>query len=64
MGAGTLLLGYDGAPSRLSKGSCAHFDAERPHRLRAEGLATEVLAVAAHRPKGLWALSAGSVARD
>ena len=52
--AGTLLLDYGGASYRLTKGVARHSDAERPHRLSAERVATEVVVVAAHRAKGLW----------
>jgi transcriptional regulator with XRE-family HTH domain len=44
---GTLLLDYDGSIYRVPTGGCAHFDAERPHRLGAESLPCEVLVVAA-----------------
>ncbi len=52
--AGTLVLDYDGRPYRVAAGSCAHFDAEHPHRLGAENVPTEVLVVAAQGPRGLW----------
>jgi transcriptional regulator with XRE-family HTH domain len=51
---GTLVLDYDGQPHRVAAGSCAHFDAERPHRLGAENVPTGVLVVAAQGPRGLW----------
>ncbi len=51
---GTLVLDYDGQRYRTTAGSCAHFDAEHPHRLGAEGMPTEVLVVAAQGPRGLW----------
>ena len=44
---GTLRLEYDGAVYSIGRGSSAHFDSERPHRLGAEGEAAEVLLVAA-----------------
>jgi transcriptional regulator with XRE-family HTH domain len=52
--AGTLLLDYDGQVYRMTEGSCAHFDAERPHRLGAERVPAEVLVVAAQGTSGLW----------
>ncbi|HXR21850.1 MAG TPA: XRE family transcriptional regulator [Acidimicrobiales bacterium] len=52
--SGTLVLDYDGRPYRVAAGSCAHFDAEHPHRLGAENVTTEVLVVAAQGPRGLW----------
>ena len=45
--AGILRLEYDGEVHHLGPGVSAHFDAERPHRLGAEGRSTEVLLVAA-----------------
>jgi transcriptional regulator with XRE-family HTH domain len=51
---GTLVLDYDGRQYRVATGSCAHFDAEHPHRLGAENVPTEVLVVAAQGPRGLW----------
>jgi transcriptional regulator with XRE-family HTH domain len=51
---GTLVLDYDGQPHRIAAGTCAHFDAEHPHRLGAENVPTEVLVVAAQGPRGLW----------
>jgi transcriptional regulator with XRE-family HTH domain len=51
--AGTLLLDYDGQVYRLTEGSCAHFDAERPHRLEAESVPAEVLVVAAQGASAL-----------
>jgi transcriptional regulator with XRE-family HTH domain len=44
---GTLLLDYDGRLYRVPTGSSAHFDADRPHRLGAEALPTEVMVVTA-----------------
>ncbi|MGD0881319.1 MAG: XRE family transcriptional regulator [Acidimicrobiales bacterium] len=51
--AGTLELEYDGETHILEVGQCAHFDADRPHRLAAIGGVTEVLMVAAHETKSL-----------
>ncbi len=53
---GTLLLEYDGVGHSLVAGQCAHFDADRPHRLTAVGEMTEVLMVAAHDSRSLQAL--------
>lgn len=50
---GTLELEYDGDTHVLEAGQCAHFDADRPHRLAAVGGVTEVLMVAAHETKSL-----------
>ncbi len=44
---GILRLEYDGDVHHLGAGVSAHFDAERPHRLGAEGRPAEVLLVAA-----------------
>jgi transcriptional regulator with XRE-family HTH domain len=44
---GVLRLEYDGEVHHLGPGVAAHFDADRPHRLGAEGQAAEVLLVAA-----------------
>ncbi len=44
---GILRLEYDGEVHHLGPGVTAHFDAERPHRLGAEGRPAEVLLVAA-----------------
>jgi transcriptional regulator with XRE-family HTH domain len=44
---GVLRLEYDGEVHQLGPGVAAHFDADRPHRLGAEGQAAEVLLVAA-----------------
>lgn len=44
---GTLTLEYDGTMHEIASGGCAHFDAERPHRLGAVGAPAEVLLVAA-----------------
>ena len=51
---GTLVLDYDGRQRRVPSRSCAHFDAEHPHRLSAENGPTEVFVVAAQGPRGLW----------
>ena len=48
--SGCLRLEFDGDVHLLEAGSSAHFDAERPHRLGAVGLTTEVLVVAADGP--------------
>jgi transcriptional regulator with XRE-family HTH domain len=53
---GTLLLEYDGVEHTLTPGQCAHFDADGPHRLTAEGGVTEILMVAAHDSRSLQAL--------
>jgi transcriptional regulator with XRE-family HTH domain len=45
--SGTLRLEYDGDVHVLGVGTAAHFNAELPHRLGAEGGTTEVLLVAA-----------------
>jgi len=45
--AGILRLEYDGEVHHLGPGVSAHFDAERPHRLGAQGRPAEVLLVAA-----------------
>jgi transcriptional regulator with XRE-family HTH domain len=44
---GVLRLEYDGEVHHLGSGVAAHFDADRPHRLGAEGRVAEVLLVAA-----------------
>jgi transcriptional regulator with XRE-family HTH domain len=44
---GVLRLEFDGEVHHLGPGVAAHFDADRPHRLGAEGRAAEVLLVAA-----------------
>jgi transcriptional regulator with XRE-family HTH domain len=44
---GTLHLEYDGDVHQLAAGSAAHFNAEVPHRLGAEGAPVELLLVAA-----------------
>lgn len=54
--SGTLLLEYDGISHSLASGQCAHFDADRPHRLAAVGGPTEILMVAAHDSRSLQAL--------
>ena len=43
---GVLRLEYDGEVHHLGPGATAHFDAERPHRLGADGQLAEVLLVA------------------
>ena len=48
--SGCLRLEFDGEVHLLEPGSSAHFDAERPHRLGAVGVTTEVLVVAADAP--------------
>jgi mannose-6-phosphate isomerase-like protein (cupin superfamily) len=45
--SGVLRLEYDTAMHLLTPGQSAHFDADRPHRLGAEGGPTEVLLVVA-----------------
>ncbi len=54
--SGTLLLEYDGIGHTLATGQCAHFDADRPHRLAAVGGTTEILMVAAHDSRTLQAV--------
>lgn len=51
---GKLRLEYDGVLHEVPAGACAHFDAERPHRLEAIGRVTEVLIVAAEGSRALW----------
>ena len=48
--AGRLRLEFDGQVHLLEAGATAHFDANRPHRLGAEGGPAEVLVVAADAP--------------
>ena len=48
--AGRLRLEFDGQVHLLESGATAHFDANRPHRLGAEGGPAEVLVVAADAP--------------
>ena len=48
--AGRLRLEFDGQVHLLEAGCTAHFDANRPHRLGAEGGTAEVLVVAADAP--------------
>ncbi len=50
MVAGCLRLEFDGQMHLLEAGESAHFDANRPHRLGAEGGPAEVLVVAADAP--------------
>jgi len=45
--SGILRLEYDGEVHHLGPGAAAHFDADRPHRLGAEGRPAEILLVAA-----------------
>jgi transcriptional regulator with XRE-family HTH domain len=52
--SGELELDYDGRAYEILSGSAAHFDADRPHRLRAKDQPTEVLVVAAQGPTGMW----------
>jgi DNA-binding XRE family transcriptional regulator/mannose-6-phosphate isomerase-like protein (cupin superfamily) len=47
---GRLRLEFDGAAHLVEEGATAHFDANRPHRLGAEGGPAEVLVVAADAP--------------
>jgi transcriptional regulator with XRE-family HTH domain len=47
---GRLRLEFDGQVHLLEAGSTAHFDANRPHRLGAEGGTAELLVVAADAP--------------
>ena len=47
---GCLRLEFDGQIHLLEAGSTAHFDANRPHRLGAEGGPVDVLVVAADAP--------------
>jgi transcriptional regulator with XRE-family HTH domain len=51
--AGRLRLEFDGAAHLLDAGATAHFDANRPHRLGAEGGTAQVLVVAADAPNDL-----------
>jgi transcriptional regulator with XRE-family HTH domain len=51
--SGTLRLEYDEEFYLLSAGTSAHFNAEVPHRLGAEGAAVEVLLVAAKPVRNL-----------
>ena len=48
---GRLRLEYAGQVHLLEAGSSAHFDADQPHRLGAEGGTTEVLVVAVDAPQ-------------
>jgi transcriptional regulator with XRE-family HTH domain len=48
--SGQLRLEFDDQVHLLGPGATAHFDANRPHRLGAEGVTTEVLVVAADAP--------------
>jgi transcriptional regulator with XRE-family HTH domain len=51
--SGRLRLEYDGETYELEPGSTVHFDANRPHRLGAVGVTTQVLVVAADAPEAL-----------
>jgi transcriptional regulator with XRE-family HTH domain len=51
--SGRLRLEFDGQAYFLEPGAAAHFNAEVPHRLGAEGAATEVLLVAAKPHRNL-----------
>jgi transcriptional regulator with XRE-family HTH domain len=54
--SGTLHLEYDGSPHLLEAGACAHFDADRPHRLGAVGGPAEILMLAAKDTRSLHAI--------
>jgi quercetin dioxygenase-like cupin family protein len=51
--SGRLRLEFDGQAYFLESGAAAHFNAEVPHRLGAEGASTEVLLVAAKPHRNL-----------
>jgi transcriptional regulator with XRE-family HTH domain len=51
--SGTLSLELDGELHRVPAGTAAHFSAEHPHRLRAEGSTAEILLVAAKPGRSL-----------
>ncbi|HUB71751.1 MAG TPA: cupin domain-containing protein [Acidimicrobiales bacterium] len=53
--SGTVQLDYDGSKYVLPAGTCAHFDADRPHRLSSTTKTAEVVVVAARGSAGLWA---------
>jgi transcriptional regulator with XRE-family HTH domain len=53
---GTLRLEYDGEVHYLGPNMTAHFDAERPHRLVADGKAVEMLLVAAKDSRTMQAI--------
>jgi transcriptional regulator with XRE-family HTH domain len=53
---GILRLEYDGTVHHLGPGVSAHFDADRPHRLGAEGEAAEVLLVAARDTRNMQSI--------
>jgi len=53
---GILRLEYDGDVHHLGPGVTAHFDADRPHRLGAEGGPAEVLLVAARDARTMQAI--------
>ena len=51
--SGVLHLEYDGAIHELRPGMSAHFDADRLHRLAADGGPAEILMVSGHHDVGL-----------
>jgi transcriptional regulator with XRE-family HTH domain len=51
--SGSLRLEFEDQVHHLPPGATAHFDANCPHRLGAEGVTTEVLVVAADAPEAL-----------
>lgn len=51
---GTLRLEYNGSHVLVGRDSCAHFDAELPHRLAADGGICEALVVAAQGRAAFW----------
>ncbi len=53
---GTLRLEFDGEVHQLAPGECAHFDADRPHRLGAVGGPAEILMLAAKDSRSLSAI--------
>jgi len=53
---GILRLEYDGEVHFLGPGVTAHFDADRPHRLGAEGKEAEVLLVAAKDTRNMQSI--------
>ncbi|MGA2520235.1 MAG: cupin domain-containing protein, partial [Acidimicrobiales bacterium] len=53
---GIMRLEYDGTVHHLGPGVSAHFDADRPHRLGAEGEAAEVLLVAARDTRNMQSI--------
>jgi transcriptional regulator with XRE-family HTH domain len=54
--SGILRLEYDGEIHHLGPGVTAHFDADRPHRLGAEGDAVELLLVAARDTRNVQSI--------